>query len=65
MRNKKTVVNPEFIKTMHANTTMDDHAVVILNIKLIRTKTSYHEEIQMNSFPEGLYEMFENFGVDL
>ncbi len=62
---KKTIVDPEFIKAMHANTSVDDHAVVIIELKLTREKNGYKEEIlQINSFAEGIYEAFECFGVD-
>lgn len=61
---RKTLIDPDFIKVMHENTTMDDHAVVLLKIKLTRTKNSYKEKIEMHSLPKGLYETLRDWGID-
>ena len=62
---KKSLINPDFIKDMFDNTTMDNHAVVVLQIKLTRTSKSYKQKIMfMHSFCYGLYEAFECFKID-
>jgi len=65
MKKKETIINPNFIKAMHDNTSIDDHAVVILKIELRRTKIGYKEKVIMHSFPDGLYEAYTIFGVEL
>lgn len=63
-KKKGTVINPEFVKAMHKNTTFDDHGVVILQVKLTRTCRGYKEKVMsMDSFPEGLYEFMESLDV--
>lgn len=66
MNKKARFINPKFIKAMHKNTTMDDHAVVVLKIELRRTARGYKEKvIGMYSFADGLYECLKDFGVDI
>jgi hypothetical protein len=65
MKKKQTIINPNFIKAMHENTTMDSHAVVIMKIELRRTKKGYKEKVIMHSFPECLYEAYIDFGVEI
>lgn len=63
---KKTIINPEFTKLMHENTSKSDHSVVVLKVELTRTKTGYKEKfLGMHSFSADIYEAIKCFGIDI